>query len=230
MAASMSVSRSFVGSSRMSTFGSLSRMSSSCRRRFWPPERFFTGVESCAFVKPSRSSSWPGVSSTALEPSPTLYAVRCSAMTALTRWSAHSASSASSWLRVAIFTVLPRFTRPVVGCTAPVTSPSRVDLPAPFTPRMPVRSPGAMRHSSSCSTVFVVRGAGCGIRDRVHDRHVLEVDDVLAEARDREAAELDRVAHGRLVLDELVGRLDAELRLARSRRCARAAATRAPCA
>ena len=55
-------------------------------------------------------------------------------------------------MRVATFTVLPRFTRPDVGTTSPETSPSSVDLPAPLTPRMPVRSPGAMRHSTSCST------------------------------------------------------------------------------
>ena len=35
----MSVSTSLVGSSRISTFGSDSRISSSCSRRFWPPDR-----------------------------------------------------------------------------------------------------------------------------------------------------------------------------------------------
>ena len=43
-------------------------------------------------------------------------------------------------------------TRPLVGCSVPETNPSRVDLPAPFTPRMPVRSPGAMRQVTSRST------------------------------------------------------------------------------
>src|SRR5690606_291537 len=45
------------------------------------------------------------------------------------------------------------------------------------------------------------------------DRDVDDVDDVLAEPRRRELRELDRVAHGRLVLDELRRGVDAELRL-----------------
>ena len=61
MAASMSVSRSLEGSSRINTLGSSSRMSSNCRRRFCPPERSLTGVLSCAEENPSRSRSWVGV-------------------------------------------------------------------------------------------------------------------------------------------------------------------------
>ena len=48
---------------------------------------------------------------------------------------------------------LPRLTVPLVGLTVPVTRPSSVDLPAPLTPRTPVRSPGAMRHSMSLRMV-----------------------------------------------------------------------------
>ena len=125
-------------------------------------------------------------------------------------------------------TVLPRFTRPVVGCTAPVTRPSSVDLPAPFTPE----DAGALARRDA-PLEFVQhrvgrRGVDRGIRHRpvlsrgIDDRHVDEVDDVLAEPRDREPVELDRVAHRRLVLDELVRRLDAELRLRGARRSAAA--------
>ena len=40
----------------------------------------------------------------------------------------------------------------VLIADVPETRPSSVDLPAPLTPRMPVRSPGAIRHSTGCST------------------------------------------------------------------------------
>ena len=55
---------------------------------------------------------------------------------------------------------------------------------------------------------------------RLPDRHrgVLEVEHVLAEAAARERRELDAVAGVRLVGDEGVGGVDAELRLARARR------------
>jgi hypothetical protein len=49
------------------------------------------------------------------------------------------------------------------------------------------------------------------------DARVDDVDDVLAEPRRRQLRELDRVAGGRLVLDQLVRGVDAELRLRRAR-------------
>jgi len=52
------------------------------------------------------------------------------------------------------------------------------------------------------------------------DRDALEVDDVLAEPRGGELLERHPVAHRRHIRDELVGGVDAELRLARARRCA----------
>ncbi|SIM50464.1 Uncharacterised protein [Mycobacteroides abscessus subsp. abscessus] len=73
-------------------------------------------------------------------------------MTSETRSSATSSSSSSCWVRVAMRTVVPRLTLPSVGCTAPVTRPRSVDLPAPLTPRIPVRSPGAIRQVTSRST------------------------------------------------------------------------------
>ena len=51
---------------------------------------------------------------------------------------------------------------------------------------------------------------------------VLEVDDVLAEPRGGELLQLAAVARRRHVLDELVGGVDAELRLGRTRRGAAA--------
>ena len=62
-AASVSVSRSLVGSSSSSTLGSPSSSRSSCSRRRSPPDRSLTGVHCCSPVKPSRSTSWPAVSS-----------------------------------------------------------------------------------------------------------------------------------------------------------------------
>ena len=147
-AASMSVSRSLEGSSRISTFGSPRSTSSNCSRRFCPPDRSRTGVDSSDERNPSRSSSWVGLSSLP----PETYEVFCSARTSRTRTSAYWSSSVRRWLSTATCTVLPRLTRPDVGCTAPDTRPSSVDLPTPLGPRMPVRSPGAMRHSMSFST------------------------------------------------------------------------------
>ena len=75
-----------------------------------------------------------------------------------------------------------------------------------------MRSPGAMRHSTSRSTVF----GGYETDD------VEQVDDVLAEPRGRQAGQRDRVAQGRLVGDQLGGRVHPELRLRGARRCAAA--------
>ena len=52
--------------------------------------------------------------------------------------------------------VLPRLILPAVGWRLPATRMSSVDFPAPLMPRMPVRSPGAIRHVTSFSTSFVV--------------------------------------------------------------------------
>ena len=49
-------------------------------------------------------------------------------------------------------TVLPRLTRPVVGCCRPDRSRSSEVLPAPLTPTRPTRSPGPSRQVMSCSS------------------------------------------------------------------------------
>ena len=49
-------------------------------------------------------------------------------------------------------TVMPRFTRPLVGSSSPVISRSSVDLPAPFSPSSPTRWPGPRFQSISWST------------------------------------------------------------------------------
>ena len=82
----------------------------------------------------------------------TTYAVRYRASTSRTRSSPISSSWANRWSRTAVRTVLPRLTRPLVGATVPATSPRRVDFPAPLAPRIAVRSPGAIRHVTSCRT------------------------------------------------------------------------------
>ena len=55
--------------------------------------------------------------------------------------------------------------------------------------------------------------------------HADEVDDLLAQARDRRPLQLEGVAHGRFVGDERARRFDVELRLGRSG----ASAAREPC-
>ena len=62
------------------------------------------------------------------------------------------------------------------------------------------------------------------------DRHVEQIDDVLAQPGGGQLGQLDGVAQRRHVGDQLVGRLDAELGLGGARRRARGAATPAPCA
>ena len=204
-----------MGSSRMSTFGSSSRISSSCSRRFWPPERSFTGVESCALVKPEALEQLPGRELDGLQPSPTVRGALLGD---------HGADAL-----VARFVELGELLaeggdlhglaalhRPVVGCTVPATRPSSVDLPAPLTPRMPVRSPGAMRHSSRAarsSCRAPVAASATGYTTDTSSRSTTS----LPRRGDREPAERDRVAHRRLVLDELVRGIDAELRLRRAR-------------
>ena len=64
----------------------------------------------------------------------------------------------------------------------------------------------------------------------VRHGHVEDVDDVLAEPRGRHLLQLDGVADRRFVLDQRVGRVDAELGLGGAGRALRGAATPAPCA
>ena len=80
-------------------------------------------------------------------------------------------------------------------------------MPAPLTPTMPTRSPGPKFQSTpSSSTRFAER-----------QRDAVQLVDRLAEPGGREALQRDVVARRRLVGDERVGRVDAELRLAGAR-------------
>ena len=115
--------------------------------------------------------------------------------------------------RCASRTVWPRSTRPDDGSSSPASRLTSVVLPDPLTPTSATRSPGpeapgraaqqhllAERHArprSRSSTLSPSRGGG-------------------------EAQQLDRVARRRLVGDQRVGGLDAELRLGRARRRAAA--------
>ena len=123
------------------------------------------------------------------------------------RGPARSGSSAGTcWVRCARATVRPCFTRPTSGASSPASSCSTELLPAPLTPTSPTRSPGPSRQ--------VAWESSCRLTARQVD--VLEVDDVLAQALGGEALELEPVARWRLVLDEGVRRVDAELRLRRA--------------
>src|SRR5947207_3266074 len=92
-AATLSVSRSFVGSSSSSTFGSPASSRSSCSRRRSPPDRSPTGVHSRLSVNPNTSASWAADSSRL--PSTTRRATSSTASS--TR--SDAGSSASSWDR-----------------------------------------------------------------------------------------------------------------------------------
>ena len=148
MAARVSVSRSFVGSSSSRTFGWDMSRRMSCRRRRSPPEISLTRVWARSRVKPMRSViCWAVIS---LPPATTTCAMSATAST--TRIPATASSSRVSCDKVATFTVFPRRTRPPVGSTSPRSRLSTVVLPAPLTPTTPTRSPGANRHVTPRST------------------------------------------------------------------------------
>ena len=100
--------------------------------------------------------------------------------------------SSSACVRCCSATVRPRFTRPAVGASAPSSSASTDDFPAPLTPTIPTRSPGPEPPG--------------GVRQQrpvaAHQVDVLDVDDVLAEPLGGEALELEPVARRRLVVDQ----------------------------
>ncbi len=197
------MSRSFVGSSSSSTFGSPMSRRMSCRRRRSPPERSRTSVRARSPRKPKRSASPPAVSS---RPSPSRIRPRISSSASSTRRC--PGISAVSWPRWARRTVAPRSTAPASGLRSPARTSSSVVLPEPLAPttRDAVAGTEAPRRVAQDRPVAE------------RDRDVLRLDHLAAEPRRREPQQLDAVARLGLVGDERVRRLDAELRLGRARR------------
>ena len=155
---SVSMSRSLVGSSSSNTFGSSMRRRVSCRRRRSPPERSPTRVCWRGPVNPSRCASWDAVSSLA----PKRTTARTSSTASMTRRSDHFSSSRTSCESTARRTVTPTLRLPAASATSPAMARSKVDLPAPLTPTMPVRSPGARRQvtwSSSTRSPTLIRAS-----------------------------------------------------------------------
>ena len=105
--------------------------------------------------------------------------------------------------------VVPRLIVPAAGCSSPVSSRSTDVLPVPLTPTSPMRAPGPIDQSSRRR-----------ITRRIADLqpHPVQVEHVLAQPGGRKALQHKRIARRRLVGDQLVGGLDAELRLRRPRR------------
>ena len=144
------MSRSLVGSSSSSTFGSPISRRISCRRRRSPPERSRTSVRAFAPRKPKRSQSIPAVISW---PSPSTARPRTSSSDSSTRrWPGISAVSCERWARR---TVAPRSTAPVAGSSSPASSLISVVLPEPLTPTSAdavarAQAPGHVARARAC--------------------------------------------------------------------------------
>ena len=128
------MSRWFVGSSSMSTSQSpISRRARSTRRR-WPPES---------------SPTAPSQGTSAMSPLMTwrtrgLEAHSYSGASPTTaRRTVEAASRSSAWPSRPTRTSRRCVTRPPSGSSTPASTESSVDLPSPFLPTMPMRSPSA---------------------------------------------------------------------------------------
>ena len=197
------MSRSLVGSSSSSTLGSRSRSRSSCSRRRSPPERSPIRAVSRSPVNPNRSSIEVAVIS---RPDPTRATRRISSTDSSTR--CEVSRSPSAWLSSATSTVRPRFTRPACGAASTgehrqhrgLARPVDTDQADPVARPEP---PGRVVDEHPAPAL---------------DRRIFEVEHVLAQAGRGEPLERHRVARRRLVGDQRLGGVDAELRLRRAGR------------
>ena len=200
------MSRSLVGSSSSSTLGSSISSRSSCSRRRSPPDRSPTGVHCASPVKPNRSHSWVAVIVRPLPRSTT----RRDLLDGLEHPQRRRRARRGPGRGTPARTVAPALDRAGRRARAsPASSRSSEVLPAPLTPTMPTRSPGPSRQvtcveqhparrprRSTSSTSSTSLPSRCG----------------------GEPQQLDAVARRRLVGDQRVGGVDAELRLRRARR------------
>ena len=153
MTASVSTSRSFVGSSRTSRLGPPISSLSSSRRRSSPPERSPIRVMAFSPLKPKSSSRVPA--ETVLPP------ISISRRSRSTLGSTRSSGFPATIVcgRVAATTVVPITIVPASGSRWPVSSRTSVVLPAPFGPRRPTRSPGPSCQVRSSISVRSLAGS-----------------------------------------------------------------------
>ena len=147
--ASVSTSRSFVGSSSSNTLGPPSNKRRTCNRRRSPPDRSPTRASSRPPVNPKPSSNDVA---DIVRPLPTSISRRIASTDSSTR--SEPSSSASSCDSRALTTVRPRRSSPAIGSIVPARSDSNVVLPAPLGPSSPTRSPGPSCHVTSLSRIL----------------------------------------------------------------------------
>ena len=196
------MSRSLVGSSSISTLGSPTSSRSSCSRRRSPPERSRDRRLLPAAGEPEPLDELAALSS--LPPEPACTGAR--PRSPRSRAGPRRLQLATSWVRSAIDTVLPRLTPARRrAATSPSSSRSSVVLPAPLTPTMPMPVARASRQ--------VMRVEQPAARRRAQ-RHVLEVDARPCRGGPWRSVSASSASRGRrLVGDQGVGGLDPELGL-----------------
>ena len=200
------MSRSLVGSSSSSTLGSVSSSRSSWKRRCSPPERSPSRAVSRSPVKPKRSS----IELAVISPS----AVLGDPPDRLDRVQ-------HPRLRVEVVDVLGQVLQcdgaaragpcPTVGASSPESRASTEVLPAPFTPTSPTRSPGPSRQVACESRR---RSSGPARSRSTSSTSMTSLPSRWVANRWSSS----RSRGGGHVLDQRVGRVDAELRLRRPRR------------
>ena len=202
------MSRSFVGSSSSSTFGSPISRRMSCRRRRSPPERSATNVHWRLPPKPKRSQSCPAVSS---RPSPSDDA-RADGLQRLAARAARRRAPPGAARAPRAAPSAPRSTTPCDGASVAGQQAQQRRL---------ARAVDA-HDADAVAGAEAPRDAPQERPVAELDRRVLDVEHRLAEPSGREAQQLGAVARLGLVGDQRVGRVDAEARLGRARRRAAA--------
>ena len=192
------MSRSLVGSSRSSTLGSVSSSLSSWKRRRSPPDRSPSRAVSRSPVKPKRSSSEVAVSSW---PSAVRVTRRMDSTVGSTRPAGSMSSSA--WVRCCIDDRASVLDLADARLEVAGQQGQHRGLAGTVDPHDPDPVPGAEPPGGVVEQLALA----------AEQVDVLDVEDVLAEALGGEALQLHPVAGRRDVLDELVGGIDAELRL-----------------
>ena len=198
------MSRSLVGSSSSSTFGSPASSRSSCSRRRSPPDRSATGVHSRRSVKPNTSASCAGGQLPAAEVDPP----------------GHLLDRLQHPRRA-------RAARPAPGTGTPAARSSRCVDPPPSTGRVPASTPQQGRLAGAvgarrCRSGHPARRASprrsSSVRSPTRTVAPAQLVHLLAQPGGGQPAQRDRVAGLGHVGDQRVGRVDAELRLRRAGR------------
>ena len=130
--ATPSMSRWLVGSSNIKMSHSSASKAAKATRLLWPPE-------SCAtFWSKSKSAKRPAKMSRTFG----LPAHSCSARSPITTWEmVWSGRKSSNWSSIPIRTSLRLVICPLSGSCSFANNLSKVDLPSPFFPTIPMRSP-----------------------------------------------------------------------------------------